>query len=208
MNQIFNYENPVMQGICKLAYCIFLSVLWLVCCIPVVTIVPATCALYYAAEKSLKNGWGYEVQSFFHAFRKNLKQTLPFGLFMLAVEAVFWSDRWILKTFLEGGHQIGNGYVLFTVLMAAGVVYMVWTVAGIARFNNTVRAIMKNSLILMIRHLGTSILILLILAFACFIVWLIPVSVCLMPAVAMWLISAGIEKIFVFYQPEEAETER
>ena len=46
MRSFFDMDSPVMQAMNKLGSVILMSLLWLVCCLPVVTIGAATAALY------------------------------------------------------------------------------------------------------------------------------------------------------------------
>lgn len=53
---------------------IAVSVLWIVCSIPLITIGTSTSALYYAVVKSIRKGFGYPVREFLSYFKKNWKQ--------------------------------------------------------------------------------------------------------------------------------------
>lgn len=197
--QIFRYDNPIMSGISKMANCILLSMLWLIGCIPVLTVGASTCALYYTVEKNIKNDRGYVVSSFWHAYKDNLKQATKVSAVLLAAEAVFLCDYWILDALEKSGHVFGNACILFQVFMGLVLLYAVWVFAMLGRFQNTVRQIMKNSFLLMIRHIGTSLAIAFCLVFGAVVVWLIPISIFLMPTVACWLISAPMEHVFKKY---------
>ena len=48
MRSILDPDSPVLQFITKLVNSVWLNILWFVCCIPVITIGPATTALFYA----------------------------------------------------------------------------------------------------------------------------------------------------------------
>lgn len=198
--QLFRYDNPIMSGISKAANCIFLSMLWLAGCIPVITVGASTCALYYTVEKNIKNDRGYVASSFWHAYKENLKQASAVSAVLLAAELVFLCDFWILDAMEKEGHLFGNAGILFQVIMGLVLVYAVWVFAMLGSFQNTVPRIMKNSFILMIRHLGASFVIAFCLAFGAVVVWLIPLAVCLMPAVVFWLISAPVERVFQKYR--------
>lgn len=197
--QFFRYDNPIMSGISKIANCILLSMLWVAGCIPVITVGASTCALYYTVEKNIKNDRGYVMSSFCHAYKENLKQATVVSAVLLSAEILFLCDFWILEAMEKSGHVFGNVYIFFQILMGLIVVYGVWVFAMLGRFENTVRQIMKNSLILMIRHLGCSLVTAFCLVFGAVIVWLIPIAVCLMPTVVFWLISAPMERVFKKY---------
>ena len=45
------YDSPIMAGIGKVIDIIWLSTLWFICCLPIVTIGASTTALYYTSVK-------------------------------------------------------------------------------------------------------------------------------------------------------------
>lgn len=47
----FNWDNIVFQMLGKLVDCVWVSILWVICCIPVFTIGASTTALYYTVHK-------------------------------------------------------------------------------------------------------------------------------------------------------------
>ena len=106
---IFNPENGFYRVTEKLVDLVLLSVFWLFCCIPVVTIGPSTAALYDAVVRCLRrderNSWAI----FFRAFRANLKVGLLTTLVLLPVA--------VLLVFLQGllYQTAGSsaGYVLY-----------------------------------------------------------------------------------------------
>ncbi|MCF0134245.1 MAG: hypothetical protein HUJ72_10290 [Blautia sp.] len=124
------------------------------------------------------------------------------GMILLVVELILLFDTWIMKGLLAQGMVYGNAYVFFIVLMILVLVYAIWCFASAARFENSVINLLKNSLVLMIRHPGTSIRITFYFAFCCLVIWLIPVLLLIMPVLTVWLASASIEKVFEKYRKE------
>ncbi len=57
-----------------LADLIILTVLWLICSLPVITMGASTTALYYVTTRQLSNREGYVSRDFFRSFRKNFFQ--------------------------------------------------------------------------------------------------------------------------------------
>lgn len=57
-------ENPVIAFLNKMADLILLNLIFLLCCIPVVTIGPAITALYAVSLRSVRYGDGYVIQTF------------------------------------------------------------------------------------------------------------------------------------------------
>ena len=50
----FKIENPLMVAMIKIANMMIVSFFWLLCCLPVVTIIPATAALYHTTVKVIR----------------------------------------------------------------------------------------------------------------------------------------------------------
>ena len=59
MSRAFNFEGPVFTFLSRLADLFWLNLLFIVCCIPVITIGAATTALYYVTLKMAKDEEGY-----------------------------------------------------------------------------------------------------------------------------------------------------
>lgn len=192
-----------MQTLLKIANCVYLSMLFVLCCIPVITAGSAVCALYYSVDKVIGKGRSYATESFFGAFQKNFKQATLFWLLFLAAESVFYADITILRIFVSKGHSIGNTWVFFAVLMILFAVYGMWVLSMTARFENRLEQILKNSFIMMIRFPVSSLLVLILLMFLGTAVYLLPWLVFLLPSVVFWLISASLEKQFVRFMTEE-----
>ena len=85
MVSFFNLEGGFFTGMGKIFDVMFVSLLWVICCIPIVTIGPATTALYYCVVKSIRRERGYISKEFFHAFKVNLKQGLIAGIIVTAL---------------------------------------------------------------------------------------------------------------------------
>ena len=62
-------DNVVTRALTKICDMICLNIVWLICCIPIVTIGASTAALYSVMLKMVKNEEGYIFRSFFKAFK-------------------------------------------------------------------------------------------------------------------------------------------
>ena len=88
MRWLFDIENPVMRYIIKIFDCMCLSILWMVCCLPVVTAGAATAALYATVYRYLRKEEGHLLGTYFGAFRENWKRSTPVWLVLLAAGAL------------------------------------------------------------------------------------------------------------------------
>lgn len=159
----FNWDNIVFQMLGKLVDCVWVSILWVICCIPVFTIGASTTALYYTVHKSIRGDRGYTTRTFFGAFRDNFKAaTLPY-LIWLAVMIVLGCDAYITYQVLKTGSMKGTFFYFFLVMIAVAIMWSAFLFPYIARFENTVKQTLKNAFLLMVRHLPWSLLLLVIL---------------------------------------------
>jgi len=206
MRKLLDINNPIMRGLVAIFDMIVLSVLWVVFSLPVVTMGAASAALYHAVYHHIRKGEDYLFRSFWSAFIENFKrQTLcwlvPLGLLiLLVVDAIVLRGR-----YLEGKPF---GWLYYAVLVIT-VFVLVWTVylaAYGARFNGTVKEVLKYSLILFRAHpllmLGVMIMVLGGVALAL----TLPAFVILIPAGVYLGASFPIEAAFLKHmRPEDLE---
>lgn len=153
MNSLLNPDNPVMQFITKIVYSVYLNILWFICCIPVVTAGAATTALYYVTLKMAKNEEGGITKSFFKAFKENFKQSTIVWLILLALGIVLGIDGYVLWHM-----RFENAFwtiitAIFLVAAAAYLIVVMYIFPLMARFENTIFAMLKNSLFIGMRFL-------------------------------------------------------
>ena len=98
MRKFLNLDSPFMMFLSNLTDIVILNVLFLLCCIPVITIGPAITAMHYVTLKMVKDEDGYLLKSFFKAFKENFKQSCIAWMVFLAITVVFLLDYKILKT--------------------------------------------------------------------------------------------------------------
>lgn len=203
MEKFFSLNNPIMAGILKVMNCLLIGMIYLICCLPIITIGTSTSALYYTVHKNLKQDRGYPANEFFHSFRDNMKQCTYIWFGMLLVFFVFVGDILILKAIAENGHIWANLYVIFQVLLLLEMVYAIYVFAYCARIDDTIPSILKNTAFLMINHPGSFFGITTILLIGSVIVFILPPSIVIMPVVMMWFISVPLEKLFYRYMRQE-----
>ena len=78
-----------MQGTLVLARLTGLNLLWLLCCIPIVTMGPSTAAMYYAANQ-MRLGDNHFFRNYKAGWKKHWKQALPVGILFVILIVVFY----------------------------------------------------------------------------------------------------------------------
>ena len=128
-----------------------LNILWLVCSLPLVTMGASTAALYYATLKMARNEDSYPVRMFLHSLKQNLRQGICLTLIFFALGVLLFVD---IRVCLSMDSQIGQlltaVFFLLTCLFAMTLSY---AFPVLAQFENSLKAILKNSLLMSICHL-------------------------------------------------------
>lgn len=199
----FNLDNKFFQALGKLVDCMALSALWLVCSLPIVTFGASTSALYYAIHKSVRGNRGYMTKNFFHAFTKGFKQSTLSWLILLVVQIVLGMDAYITFQTLKTGNKMGIFFYFFLIMIVFSIIWACYLFPYAARFEDGVKATMKNALLMMIIHLPWSLLILVLFAVAAIAVYIFPVLIFLMPALLFLTYDGILERIFRKYMSEE-----
>ena len=143
MSKWFDIDSPIMVALSRLADMFFLSVLWLVCCLPIITIGPSTAAMYYVALKWARKEDVKLSTAFFDAFKKNFKQGVALNLIFLVVGIVLALD-YIIMSAQEGTYGTISS-VCFFVMGVWLMAIMFYAYPLQAQFYNTVRQTLINA---------------------------------------------------------------
>ena len=161
MNKLFNYDSPVFQLLGRLTDLAILGMLFLVCCLPVVTVGAAASAIFRAVyDLTLERGAG-AVRNYFRAFRNNFKQAT--GAWLLALLGFFslLCDWFLLRLYFEGTAFTMLSYIVLA--LAPGLVGLLcYLFALIARYENTLWEHVRNAFILSIRYFHKTLLMVLL----------------------------------------------
>lgn len=205
MKRLFHLESPLMQGLTKLFDCICLSILWLVCCLPVFTAAAASAALYTTVYKYLRQEEGTLLSTYFAAFRENFRRSTLAGLVALAVLALLGVDALVFRSLRLTGQVMGNFYGLALLLCAVALTWWVYLAAYSARFNGTVGDVLRFSVLLMLLHPIRALRVLVLLAAGILLSLSLPCVFLVAPAGVFWGSSYPIEKVFLLHlRPEDA----
>lgn len=154
--RLLELDSPLMQGMNRLGDLLWLNLLTLFCCIPVITVGPALTAMHYTALKIVRNEESYITRNFFKAFRKNLRQGIAVWLILLAVLLVLAGDFYIVNF---SGLEFNS---LMQIILMAAFLLTVFTAAFVfpvlAKFENTVFHTIKNAFLIGIMLLPRTVL--------------------------------------------------
>ena len=155
--KFLNPDNALMITMTQITDCIFLSMFWLIGCIPVVTIGASFAALYDATYRGFRKGEKHSWGRFLEVFRENWKAgILPTAVFLAVLaltgkvlialwnSAVAGSISWMLFS--------GLAFVGVLILGIASVLFPV-----LSRFENSFPVLLKNTVFLAMANLPRTI---------------------------------------------------
>ena len=192
---IFNPDNWFYRSTEKLVDLVFLSVFWLACSIPVVTVGPSTAALYNAAVRCIRgderNSWGV----FLRTFRTELKTGVLATLAVLpaAVALIFLQGLIYQTAVTAAGAALYMAYQVF-LLLPLGIFSYLFPV--LSRFTFRTGGLLLNSAKLAVAHLPSTAALGLLLALAIWVCSFLPLLAVVLPAVVALLQSVFLERIF------------
>lgn len=153
MRNIFNVDGPLMSFITKITYSAYLNILWFVCCLPIVTIGASTTALFYVTLKVAKNEEGNITKAFFRSFRDNFRQGTIIWLILLIAGIVLAFDGYVFYHMRFENAFWAIGTAVFLVAVVAYAIVLMYIFPLLARFDNTIKAMFRNSIMLGMRFL-------------------------------------------------------
>lgn len=153
-----NPEGPVMLFLTKIAYSAYLNILWFICCLPIFTVGASTTALYYVTLKIVKNEEGSITKSFFRAFKENFKQGTIIWLILLGGGIVLALDGYIFYHMRFENAFWAIGTAAFIVFLVAYAIILMYIFPLLARFENTIKMMFINSIMIGMRFLLCTIL--------------------------------------------------
>lgn len=153
-----NGEGGIFGFVNRVGDLIILNLLFLVTCIPIVTIGPSLVALYTVMLKLAKNQEGYAVRGYLKAFRDNVKQSLLVGVSLEIILAILGYDAWALMQTTESYNSAGFVVTVLAVLIISAAMQYLFPL--MARYDNKIRISIKNALLLAISKLPYTVMLL------------------------------------------------
>lgn len=154
--KIFDLESPLMQALGKMADLIWLNLLTLICCIPIVTAGAALTALNYMALKIVRDEECYITKDYFKCFIRNFRQATIIGILLLFAVCFLVYDYYIL------GYINGDFVFVIQIILATVAVALFFTAlyvfAVLAKFDNTVFGTIKNAFLMSIMQFPKTVL--------------------------------------------------
>ncbi len=209
MGSIFSLDSPLMRGLGRIADMMILSVLWIVCSIPLVTIGASTAALYTMTLRMVRDEEGKLFAGFLQAFKENFKQATVIHLILTVLVAFLCVYLQIVRG-MPG--QMKQVFWIATVMFGfIWLMEMLFVYPVQARFENTLGKTMKNAWLIAASNvpvlLGVIVIsglpVLTLLLNTTFFFRMLPLWIFFAPGLIAWLNSFLFQRCFRRYIPEE-----
>ena len=210
MQLLFSPDSQIMQALSRLCDLMLLNVLFLLTCIPIVTIGAASTAMYTVASRLGTDREEGVFKPYFRAFRANFGQSTAIWLILLLWGAASCVNGLIFYQ--------QTGVLRYTVLLFVGLFVLALMIGAyafplVSRFQNNTRTTLKNALLLSVGYLPRSLIMTVLnvfpfalllfhlyLFFQLGLLWLV-----IYFSAAAYLNSLLLRKVFAPYLPKEEE---
>lgn len=207
-------SSGFFQKLTKLGDLFALSIMYVVSCLPVITYGAATTALYYTTMKLAEDKESYIWKDYLNSFRQNFRQATVIWVIYFCACALVVAD------FILGGGivqpQVASMVGIMAVVLGIFLVLVgLYVFPLLARFENTVPQMLKNSLLIAVRHFLSTVMIALIHAVPLLVAF-VSVAVFIRAFLVMMLFLAGplayleskvFVRVFYNYYPKTEKIE-
>ena len=202
-------DSPVMRVLGRLGDIIILNMIFVVGCIPVITIGTSLSALYAVAMKMARGEDPSVWKEFWKAYKRNFRPATICWLVMAVIAILLFVDFRIIGVLKRGSESMYSIMrIVLAVILGMWMLMFQYLFPYIARFENTVKQTLKNAFLLMVRHLPWALLLLVILIASALSIYIIPVLLVVIPAVTSMVFDFILERLFRRYMsPEDLERE-
>ena len=151
VTHMFRYDSPFMRLMTLFANLVILNLLWLLCCLPVITAGAATASAYYVVFRWLTKEDDAVIKPFFKAFRQNFRPVTPIFVLNALVGAAMAAEIVYLSADSSALLRI-----IFAVIFFIFAAFTSWLYPIAGRYDSPMRQVMLNSITLTLRHPLTS----------------------------------------------------
>lgn len=150
--KLFDMDNPVWKYLGRIWDAIWLTILWFVCSLPVITIGASSTAASYVALKVMKDEEGSLTKQFFYSFKQNFKQATIIWLVALLFTIVLGVNFWFY-------YQLNNAFskVFMIVLIVLSVVFTMvlhYIFPVLAKFDNSTKNLLIMSFVMALENIN------------------------------------------------------
>lgn len=194
MGNLLSLDNVFFRGMGKIFDVVVLSIIFILSCLPIITIGPAITALYYSTVKSIRHDRSYPIKEFFRAFKRDFRQSFIVMLLTTILCLIVYADIKIIMYYSNLGFE---SLKFVYIIVALFVLFIsMYAYPLISRFSLRLLNLFKLSFYLVIKHFIVTIFSTILLLIGAILIYLSNGLVLLfLPVVLTLLISIMMEKV-------------
>jgi len=198
LKNIFNPDNTVFRFCGRLADVLMLSLLWLLCCIPIITIGTATAALYNSTVKYFRGNETSPYILFRDNMKANFKDGIPVSILMIVLLFLFTFELTALWNGALNGSKTSFVFLIALVICSfVPLSFLSWLTSIFSRYVFTFPQLVITSFKFVFAHLFSSIILGLLIAASIYLCYLFVFPLTFLPCFITLLSSFFIEKAFL-----------
>jgi len=157
---IFNLDNGIMRFFSRVFDIVVLNLLFVICCIPIVTIGASLTAMYSITLKMARNEETHIIIGFLKAFKQNFKQGTIVGMIAIIIALFITIDLRIIV--IIGNDRLKVLQILCYIVSIWGYIIFLYVFPILARFMHTTKEVFKNSFMISIVNFKWTILLMIL----------------------------------------------
>lgn len=160
MGKLFRYDSPFMQKLAMVGNLIVLNLLWLLCCLPVITAGAATAAMHTVIFQYITGTEDAVFKPYLRALCKNFRQGTIFWIPLLLVALLLgWNLLYFAGLESSGSDFFFGIFIVIGILM---VILLTYAFPLMARYESPLGHIIRNSYLLFFMEFRRSVFILVV----------------------------------------------
>lgn len=208
---MFSTESKLYQWLSRFSALVLLNILWLLCCMPLITIGVSTTAMHSVTLKMVRNEEGYIVRDFFHSFKQNFKQATAIWLIVLVYTGVLLAE---VVFCIHGPQQARWLLALTGVFIICGLMTVTYVFPVLAFFDDSLLRTVKNAFLMAAADLPRTVFMIAVNLLPIFILWFFSGFIVIASFAVVvigfsfcaWLNARHLRNIFDKYIPESKES--
>ncbi len=187
-------DSKFYSVIDKLSNLFILNIFWLLSCLPLFTIAPATSAMYSVIRQWKVNGDTSVVRNYFHYFKENFKQSITIGAIMSVLLAVLFFNYFYLNQDQSLLKIVMTVPVLLVSCLFLTTLFYIFPM--ISHYKLPTKTALKNSLLLSMMNIHITAVILVVFGMLSVVLFYMPFTGIIIFSTAAWMHYSLCHKVF------------
>lgn len=202
---IFDPNNGFFRTLSRLVDVVGLSLIWFFLCLPVVTIGPATAALYRTVVAVMYEESDEVFVRYFRSFRENLKVGIPAGILAVVLGIILFFGFEIMYAHRGSGIEALT-YAIYYIAMILPLGTACYLFPLLGRFTFTVKDLYITALQMALAHLPTTLIVVAVTGASMIFMTQKLWGIFFVPYLMSIIVATFLERVFRKHMPDDQET--